>query len=147
MTGSPSAPGHRDIAVIVLAAGAGTRMKSKTPKILHSIAGRSLVGHALHGAAAISPSHVVAVVSHERERVSAEIDRVAGQLGREIRIAIQQSPQGTGDAARAGLTGLDDDFAGTVLVTVADAPLLDGDTLDDLVAAHTAGDGAAVTRT
>ena len=54
------------VAVIVLAAGAGTRMKSKTPKILHSIGGRSLVGHALHGTAGIDPEHLIAVVSHER---------------------------------------------------------------------------------
>ena len=51
-------------AVIVLAAGAGTRMKSKTPKILHTIGGRSLVGHVLHGAAAASPDQLVAVVGH-----------------------------------------------------------------------------------
>ena len=53
-------------AVIVLAAGAGTRMKSKTPKILHAIGGRTLVGHALTGAAGIDPDFLVAVVSHER---------------------------------------------------------------------------------
>ena len=57
-------------AVIVLAAGAGTRMKSKTPKILHAIGGRTLVGHALTGAAGIDPDFLVAVVSHERERVT-----------------------------------------------------------------------------
>ena len=78
------------------------------------------------------------MVSHERERVSAEITEVADRLGREVSIAIQDEPLGTGDAARAGMTGLPDDFDGTVLVTVADAPLLDGDTLEALVDAHTA---------
>ncbi|MFT3715870.1 MAG: bifunctional UDP-N-acetylglucosamine diphosphorylase/glucosamine-1-phosphate N-acetyltransferase GlmU [Gordonia sp. (in: high G+C Gram-positive bacteria)] len=134
-------------AVIVLAAGAGTRMKSKTPKILHSIGGRTLVSHALHGANDIAPDHLIAVVSHEREKVSAEIRRVADELGRDIAIAIQDEPLGTGDAARAGMTALPDDFSGTVLVTVADAPLLDGATLQSLVAEHTAAPGAAVTLT
>ena len=135
------------LAVIVLAAGAGTRMKSKTPKILHKIAGRSLVGHALHGAHGIAPTHLVGVVSHERERVEAEIARIADDLGREVAVALQDQPLGTGDAARAGLSALPDDFTGTVLVTVADAPLLDAETLHDLVATHTAAPAAAVTLT
>ena len=68
-------------AVIVLAAGAGTRMKSKTPKILHTIGGRSLVGHVLHGAAAASPDRLVAVVGHERERVTAAVNEIAAEIG------------------------------------------------------------------
>lgn len=138
------------IAVIVLAAGAGTRMKSKTPKILHEIGGRSLVGHALHGAAALNPDHLVAVVSHERERVTAAINDVAAELGRTVVIAEQEQPLGTGDAARAGMTGLPADFDGTVIVTVADAPLLDGETLSALVDEHLRddrGEAAAVTLT
>ena len=128
MTGtSPS------VAVIVLAAGAGTRMKSKTPKILHTIGGRSLVGHALHGTAGIDPEHLIAVVSHERERVSAAIGEIGAGLGVEIGIAEQDAPRGTGDAARVGLGGLPDDFDGTVVVTAADVPLLDADTLRALI--------------
>ena len=134
-------------AVIVLAAGAGTRMKSKTPKILHTIGGRSLVGHVLHGAAAASPDQLVAVVGHERERVTAAVNEIADELGTNIVVAVQDSPAGTGDAARAGLTALPDDFTGTVIVTAADIPLLDGQTIEALVATHTAGDGAAVTLT
>ncbi|GAC81146.1 bifunctional UDP-N-acetylglucosamine pyrophosphorylase / Glucosamine-1-phosphate N-acetyltransferase [Gordonia malaquae] len=141
-----SLPATTGIAVVVLAAGAGTRMKSKTPKILHRIGGRSLVGHAMHGANGISPDALVGVVSHERARVIAEIDSVAGELGRDIVIAEQDLPRGTGDAARVGLNALPE-FHGTVLVTVADAPLLDAATLGALVDAHTAGDGAAVTLT
>ncbi|MFZ2510687.1 MAG: bifunctional UDP-N-acetylglucosamine diphosphorylase/glucosamine-1-phosphate N-acetyltransferase GlmU [Gordonia sp. (in: high G+C Gram-positive bacteria)] len=147
MTGQPSGPTSGPLAVIVLAAGAGTRMRSKTPKILHEIGGRSLVSHALHGAAGAAPEHLVGVVSHERERVTAEIDRVARQLGRPVAIAVQAEPLGTGDAARAGLGAVPDDFTGTVLVTVADAPLLDATTLEALVAAHTAAPSAAVTLT
>ena len=75
MTG-PSSP----VAVIVLAAGAGTRMKSKTPKILHPIAGRTLVGHVLHAAAGIRPSDVVAVVGHEADRVANAVDAAVVHL-------------------------------------------------------------------
>ncbi|AFR48100.1 bifunctional UDP-N-acetylglucosamine diphosphorylase/glucosamine-1-phosphate N-acetyltransferase GlmU [Gordonia sp. KTR9] len=142
MTGtSPS------VAVIVLAAGAGTRMKSKTPKILHTIGGRSLLGHALHGAAGIEPEHLIAVVSHERERVTAAIGEIGALLGVEVGIAEQDAPRGTGDAARVGLGGLPDDFDGTVVVTAADVPLLDADTLRALVDTHLADGGAAVTLT
>ncbi|MGB3709992.1 bifunctional UDP-N-acetylglucosamine diphosphorylase/glucosamine-1-phosphate N-acetyltransferase GlmU [Gordonia sp. (in: high G+C Gram-positive bacteria)] len=147
MTGQPATP-NSDVAVIVLAAGAGTRMKSKTPKILHEVAGRSLVGHALHGAADLAPKHLVAVVSHERERVTAAINTIADGLGHPVTIAVQESPLGTGDAARAGMTGLPEDFDGTVLITVADAPLIDGATLSALLAEHHGGDEtAAITLT
>lgn len=147
MTGQPSGPGNGQLAVVILAAGAGTRMRSKTPKILHRIGGRSLVGHALHGADGIGADALVAVVSHERERVSAEITAVAEELETPVHIAVQDEPLGTGDAARAGLTGLPADFSGTILVTVADAPLIDGPTLAALLAEHTADGGAAVTLT
>lgn len=134
-------------AVIVLAAGAGTRMRSKTPKILHTMAGRSLLSHVAHAAAGIDPAHLVAVISHERERVAAAIDGIATGLERPISITVQEDRLGTGDAARAGMTGVPDDFDGTVVVTAADVPLLNSATLDALVAAHTADGGAAVTLT
>ncbi|MGV9824240.1 MULTISPECIES: bifunctional UDP-N-acetylglucosamine diphosphorylase/glucosamine-1-phosphate N-acetyltransferase GlmU [unclassified Gordonia (in: high G+C Gram-positive bacteria)] len=134
-------------AVIVLAAGAGTRMKSKTPKVLHRIAGRSLVGHVLHGAASFGPSEVVAVVSHEGERVSDAIDEVASVLELPYTVAWQDTPRGTGDAARVGLAALPATFDGTVIVTAADVPLLDVTVLRGLVDTHIADGGAAVTLT
>ncbi|MFT4041621.1 MAG: bifunctional UDP-N-acetylglucosamine diphosphorylase/glucosamine-1-phosphate N-acetyltransferase GlmU [Gordonia sp. (in: high G+C Gram-positive bacteria)] len=143
MTTDAAAP----TAVIVLAAGAGTRMKSKTPKILHSIGGRSLIGHALHGAAGIDPTHLIAVVGHERELVTAAIDEIAGELDRTVIAAVQDAPLGTGDAARAGLAAIPDDFSGTVIITAADIPLLDAHTLTELIATHTAQPAAAVTLT
>ena len=147
MAQQSSIPGDEKLAVVVLAAGAGTRMKSKTPKILHEIGGRSLVGHALAGAASISPGYLVAVVSHERERVSAAIGDIAAGLGRDVLIAHQREPLGTGDAARAGLSALPADFDGTVIITVADAPLVDGETLTGLLDVHSAAPAAACTLT
>lgn len=133
-----------ETAVIVLAAGAGTRMRSKTPKVLHSLAGRSMLAHALHAAAALDPTHLVVVVGHERERVTGAVAEVATALGREITAAVQEEQNGTGHAVDCGLAGLPADFAGTVLVTSADVPLLDTDALAGLHTTHTEA-GAAVT--
>ena len=68
---------HRPAAVVVLAAGEGTRMKSATPKVLHSICGRTLVHHAVAAARAVEPEHLIVVVGHGRDQVIghlAEID-------------------------------------------------------------------------
>lgn len=134
-------------AVIVLAAGAGTRMKSKTPKILHTIGGHSLLCHALRGAAALAPDHVIAVLGHERDRILGSVEEIAANIGRSVAIAEQEHQLGTGDAVRAGLAALPDHFDGTVLVTPGDVPLLDGETLSAVIATHQADDGAAVTLT
>ncbi|MEP9413153.1 bifunctional UDP-N-acetylglucosamine diphosphorylase/glucosamine-1-phosphate N-acetyltransferase GlmU [Gordonia sp. VNQ95] len=134
-------------AVIVLAAGAGTRMRSKTPKILHTLAGRTLLGHSLHAAAGIAPAYLVTVVGHERELVTEEVTRVGERLGQTILTAVQDEPHGTGHAAQVGLSAVPEDFDGTVVITAADVPLLDSDTLATLVDTHTADGGAAVTLT
>lgn len=132
-------------AVIVLAAGAGTRMRSKTPKVLHTLAGRSMLSHALHAAAGIEPTELVTVIGHDRDAVGAAVDEVAKDLGRAVATAVQHEQNGTGHAVGCGLTALPDDFDGTVLVTAADVPLLDSNTLRALIETHTAEPAAAVT--
>lgn len=133
-----------DSAVIVLAAGAGTRMNSDTPKVLHPMAGRSMLAHALHSVAKVAPQHLVVVLGHDREKIAPAIRVLADELGRTIDIAVQEEQLGTGHATACGLKALPDDFAGVVLVTSADIPLLDADTLADLVVTH-AAEPAAVT--
>nr|WP_276309445.1 bifunctional UDP-N-acetylglucosamine diphosphorylase/glucosamine-1-phosphate N-acetyltransferase GlmU [Brachybacterium endophyticum] len=120
-------------AVIVLAAGAGTRMKSRIPKVLHPICGRSLVLHALEAARGTSPAQLVAVVRHERERV---VDHLA-EHAPDVLIADQDEVPGTGRAVQCGLDRVSAD-SGTVLVTYGDVPLLDSETLGALVAEHEA---------
>ena len=71
-------------AVVVLAAGAGTRMKSTKQKTLHEIGGRTLLGHALHAAAGINPDHLVTVVGHQREQVSPVVEKISNELDREV---------------------------------------------------------------
>ena len=126
-------------AVIVLAAGAGTRMKSRTPKVLHEIGGRSLLVHALTAAEGTGPAELVVVLRHERERVAAHLAEHAS----EVRVADQDEIPGTGRAVQCGLDQVGAS-EGTVLVTYGDVPLLDPATLRELVAAHES-EGAAVT--
>lgn len=132
-------------AVIILAAGSGTRMKSDTPKMLHRVCGRTMLGHALHAAAGISPDAIVVVVGHQREQVSAAVAELADELGVPVSTAVQEQQNGTGDAVAAGMTGLPEGFEGTVLVTTSDIPLLDAQTLNEVVTRHAMRPRAAVT--
>ena len=125
---------HRLAAVIVLAAGEGTRMKSATPKVLHRIGGRTLVGHAIAAARAVGPEHLAVVVRHERDLVAAHV----AEVDPEAVIADQDDVKGTGRATECALDALPTDLQGTVLVTYGDVPLLAGDTLRSLVDEHVA---------
>ena len=122
-------------AVIVLAAGAGTRMKSKTMKVLHPLCGRTMIGHVLTAACAVEPGRIIAVVGHGRDQVG---PHVLGQVP-EALLAVQETQEGTGHAVRVAveaLRGATGGTAGTVLVMAGDTPLLDGDTLLDLASVH-----------
>ncbi|MFG1930813.1 bifunctional UDP-N-acetylglucosamine diphosphorylase/glucosamine-1-phosphate N-acetyltransferase GlmU [Mycobacterium sp. NPDC048908] len=133
-----------EAAVLVLAAGAGTRMRSDTPKVLHTLAGRSMLAHALHSVAKAAPGHLVVLLGHDRERITPAVAALADELGRPIQVAVQEEQLGTGHAVRCALSALPDDYAGVVVVTYGDVPLLDADTLAGLIAAHRA-ESAAVT--
>lgn len=127
-------------AVIVLAAGAGTRMKSALPKVLHPMGGRTLVGHALDAAASLNPAHLVAVVRHERDRVVEHL--LSHNPG--LTIADQDDIPGTGRAVEQGLQAIGG-VNGTVVVTYGDVPLLTSETLAALVTEHqTSGNAVTV---
>lgn len=135
----PSSPA----AVIVLAAGAGTRMKSRTPKILHTLGGRSMVGHAVAAARGVNPRELAVVVRHERERVAEH----ATAIDPDALLVDQDDVPGTGRAVQVALEALEaagGDVEGTVVVTYGDVPLLETATLAELVVTHTR-DGNAVT--
>src|ERR1700758_2683243 len=133
-----------DTAVLVLAAGPGTRMRSDTPKVLHTIGGRSMLAHAVHATGKVAPAHLVVVLGHGHEQITPVVAELADTLGRPIEVALQDRPRGTGHAVLCGVSGLPDDYAGIVGVTSGDTPLLDSDTLADLIATHNAS-SAAVT--
>jgi bifunctional UDP-N-acetylglucosamine pyrophosphorylase / glucosamine-1-phosphate N-acetyltransferase len=134
-------------AVLVLAAGAGTRMRSDTPKVLHTLAGRSMLSHALHAVAKVAPQHLVVLLGHGRDRIAPVVAELAGTLGRTIEIAVQEQQLGTGHAVGCGLAALPADFAGTVVVTSGDVPLMDAETLAELIAAHSSETAAATVLT
>ncbi|MEH0578181.1 bifunctional UDP-N-acetylglucosamine diphosphorylase/glucosamine-1-phosphate N-acetyltransferase GlmU [Streptomyces sp. B21-108] len=131
---------NRPAAVVVLAAGEGTRMKSAIPKVLHEICGRSLVGHVLAAARELNPENLVVVVGHAREKVTAHL----AEVDTAVRTAVQEEQNGTGHAVRMGLEQLGGSVDGTVVVVCGDTPLLTGATLARLAATHQA-DGNAVT--
>src|ERR1700722_13389515 len=126
-------------AVVILAAGEGTRMKSRTPKVLHTLSGRSLLGHAIAAASDLAPQRLVVVVGHAREQVSAAA--VAAAAG--ATIVVQDQQLGTGHAVRMVIESVGA-MPGTVIVTYADMPLLRGRTLGELASRH-AEAGNAVT--
>lgn len=115
-------------------------MKSATPKVLHELCGRSLVGHVLAAAGELHPENLVVVVGHAREKVTAHL----GEIAPAVRTAVQAEQNGTGHAVRMGLEALGGSVDGTVVVVCGDTPLLTGATLDALAATHSA-DGNAVT--
>jgi len=131
-------------AVLVLAAGAGTRMRSDIPKVLHTLGGRSVLAHALHTVAKVAPDQIVVVLGKDRERIGPVVDGLADSLCRRIEVAVQDQQLGTGHAVLCGLSALPEDFDGVVVVTSGDIPLLDADTLAELIDTHR-GEPAAVT--
>ena len=119
------------LAVVILAAGQGTRMRSSLPKVLHRIGGRPLVGHVLDTARDLSPAHVLVVVRHERDLVA---DAVTG-ISPEVVVVDQDEIPGTGRAVEVALDAVPD-FDGDVLVLSGDVPLLDAETLSALIRDH-----------
>ncbi|GAA1866257.1 bifunctional UDP-N-acetylglucosamine diphosphorylase/glucosamine-1-phosphate N-acetyltransferase GlmU [Brevibacterium marinum] len=126
----------RPTAVIVLAAGQGTRMKSTLPKVLHPIGGRSLLHHSITAAAGTTPEHLVVVVRHERDQLVAHLDSLPIDSAQTVLIADQDEVPGTGRATECALTQLPEDLTGTVVVTYGDVPLLTAETINSLVEVH-----------
>nr|WP_243850279.1 bifunctional UDP-N-acetylglucosamine diphosphorylase/glucosamine-1-phosphate N-acetyltransferase GlmU [Modestobacter marinus] len=118
-------------AVVVLAAGQGTRMRSRLPKVLHPLGGRSLLGHVLAAAAPLGAAQTVVVVGSGREAVTAHL----GEIAPEALPVVQQEQLGSGHAAAVALDALAE-VRGAVLILNGDAPLLRQETLTALVGAH-----------
>ncbi|MGH2488442.1 MAG: NTP transferase domain-containing protein, partial [Candidatus Limnocylindria bacterium] len=112
------------LAAVVLAAGQGTRMRSRLPKVLHPLAGRPLIEHVLTVLAAVDATPVVVVIGHGADEVGAAL---AGRA-----LTVRQEPQlGTADAVRVALPALPETIA-QLLVTMADVPLLPAELLENL---------------
>lgn len=129
------------IDVVIMAAGKGTRMKSRLPKVLHRLGGRALIAHVANTAARIGARHVVFVTGHGAAEVEAAM---AGAVGGATPLFARQEPQlGTGHAVQQATPLLPDD--GTVVVLSGDVPLIGEETLRALVAASAGGRLALLT--
>ncbi|MDX2233127.1 MAG: bifunctional UDP-N-acetylglucosamine diphosphorylase/glucosamine-1-phosphate N-acetyltransferase GlmU [Hyphomonadaceae bacterium] len=140
-TASSAAPDHgrrKGRAAIILAAGQGTRMKSATPKVLHKVAGRTMLDWSIDACAALGCDRVVVVVGAHAPAVGEAAQARAG-----VRIAVQDPALGTAHAVRAAEAALAD-FDGDVIVTYADTPLVRGATLEKLFAVRASGAAVAV---
>lgn len=133
------------VSAIVLAAGAGTRMRSERPKPLHRICGRPMVLHVIHALERLRPARSVIVVGHGAEQVTKKVQAESPGWAN-VAFVEQVEQNGTGDAAAIGMTALDgDDYDDEAVVVIlpGDAPLLAAETLDELVATHVANSNAA----
>jgi len=126
-------------AAVILAAGQGTRMRSPTPKVLHKVGGRRLLDRAIDAAEGLGCSRIVVVAGAHSPQVAA---MAKARLGDDA-VAIQDPPLGTGHAVRAAETALRG-FAGDVVITYADTPLLDADAVSPLFEARARGADLAV---
>ena len=110
--------------IVVLAAGKGTRMKSRLPKVLHPLAGKPLLAHVLDTATSLKPASINVVIGHEAETVRNTIKH-------DVVWAMQTEQLGTGHAVQQGLEGIDDED--TVLITYGDVPLTRASTYQSLL--------------
>ncbi len=115
---------NEPLAVLILAAGKGTRMRSARPKVLHQIANRPMIRHVVAAAQALGPARLVAVVGPGMEDV--------GKAAAPAQVAVQREQRGTGDAVNAARLALEG-FTGTVLVLYGDTPLIEVPTLQRLL--------------
>jgi bifunctional UDP-N-acetylglucosamine pyrophosphorylase / glucosamine-1-phosphate N-acetyltransferase len=132
----------RPVAVMVLAAGEGTRMKSRIPKVLHQLCGRSMLGHVLATVGELDPRRTVIVAGHGREEVRAEAARYVP----DVDVVVQDRQAGTGHAVRMVIEALGI-MPGIVVVTYGDMPLLRAETLAALVREHAAAHNAVTVLT
>ena len=120
---------NREIAVVILAAGQGSRMLSDLPKVLHKVGAVPMVGHALAAARSLNPARVVVVAGHGAEAVT----KAVAKLDEDAQIALQTEQLGTGHAVAQALPLLDG-FEGRVIVLYGDTPFISEDTLAAMIA-------------
>src|ERR1700723_454563 len=129
-------PNHPDTAIVILAAGQGTRMRSELAKVLHRAGGRTLLEHVIRACQPLKPAQLLAVVGHQ----AAEVSAVAEALGAET--VLQQPQRGTGHALQIARRKIRKS-AKIVIVVPGDAPLLRPQTLAALLDTHRRGEAAA----
>ncbi|MEO1015348.1 MAG: bifunctional UDP-N-acetylglucosamine diphosphorylase/glucosamine-1-phosphate N-acetyltransferase GlmU [Pseudomonadota bacterium] len=127
------------LATVILAAGHGARMRSQTPKVLHEIAGRSMLGHVMAAAAELTPERKAVVIGDHAPGVG----DAARAIDPDIVVGVQAPPRGTGDAVMKSAPALEG-FEGVVLVLYADTPFVSSETMRRLAGEVEAGAHVAV---
>ena len=118
--------------VVIMAAGKGTRMKSRLPKVLHRLAGRALLDHVMDAAAGLRARRTVLITGHGADEVEEDATRAAVAAGRPLPLFFRQEPQlGTGHAVQQAVPALGDD--GVTLILNGDVPLIETATLQSLI--------------
>lgn len=130
---------NHDVAIVILAAGKGIRLKSSLAKVLHRAGGRSLIEHVVHACAPLGARQTVVVVGHQAEEVMAQVEPLGADS------VLQQPQHGTGHAMQVARKALG--RAKLAVVLAGDAPLVRAETLKTLVAAHRNGNAAATVLT
>jgi len=128
------------LAIIVMAAGKGTRMLSDLPKVLHKANGRPLIDYVLDTSYALEPQKVILIIGHQSELVKAATARYR------LSTALQEPQLGTGHAVMQAENQLGN-FEGEVLILSGDAPLVNALTLQNLIAFHHSRNAAATVLT
>ena len=128
-----------NLVAVILAAGKGTRMRSKYPKVLHKVGGKPMLQHVIDAASVAGCDEKVVIVGHEAELVEA-------MVGSQGKIALQAEQLGTGHAVMQTAEALKG-FTGTALILCGDTPLLDGEELKKFCEAHKASGAAATVLT
>jgi len=126
---------NKDVVIVILAAGKGTRLKSSLAKVLHPAGGRSLVESVVRACLPLSPKKILAIVGHQAEQVTAEVASL------DVESVVQQPQNGTGHAMLVARRAIG--HAKIVVVLPGDAPLIRTETLKALVATHRNGNAAA----
>ena len=133
-------------AAIILAAGEGTRMRSNKPKVLHALAGKTFLNRVMDSVSALNPDTLAVVVHYQADRVT----EAARSYNERVTIVNQDDIPGTGRAVQCAMAQLTQqgELEGSVLIAASDMPLLDSDTLSQLLAFHEqSGNGATVLTT
>ena len=130
----------RNLALLILAAGEGTRMASERPKVMHAIAGQPMIGHVAASGAALKPDRTVVVVAPGMDMVA----EAAAVHVPALSVVVQKERLGTADAVRSALAALDG-FDGDALVVCGDVPLITAASLEHLLDVHRNGAGPVLT--
>ncbi|MCP4673323.1 MAG: NTP transferase domain-containing protein [Desulfobacula sp.] len=121
---------YNDVGIIILAAGKGTRMKSDKPKVLHKVAGKSMIMHVIETAKKITRDNIHVVIGHGSQDVKDEINKYC-----KVNFAEQKQLIGTGDAVKSATPGMGSSIK-DILVLCGDVPLIQKKTIMELINKH-----------